>query len=1198
MSGKASILLMLCGLLLVGPAAGESTPLGATINRSGSTITGVTFRVWAPNAMSVALRGDFNGWGDTAMIKDNLTGYWSATVAAARPGQEYKYFLRWNGNTVGSWRQDPRAAWVRGGNSVIYDHAAFDWGATARPSIPVDEQVMYEMHIGSFHDPDPNDDRPGTFDDAIARLGYLERLGVNVIALMPVNEFGGDYSWGYNPEHVFAIESAYGGPDGLKRFVKAAHQRGMKVQLDVVHNHWNPPSDGVWDFDGPANIYFYTDGRGWTPWGSRPNYDQAEVRRYIQENIKTLLDDFRVDGFRWDSPQNILAYDTTKSGPNPNTVLPNGKSMMMAINRMIHVEYPDARWSIAEDADLLTVRPNGSWYSPDSIWYQLRVDSAADSYDGHWQTSFHNEITPQIASSEPFVGTILSKVNGWSEPPGYRVIFTDNHDKSGILNDNTRLANRMDPLNPSGRTARKKTLLNAVLTLTAPGTPMLWMGQEFHATGSFVDREAFDWRSAAAQHRIFRAHRDLVTLRETLPALQNSDLSTASGGLNEDLDLVVYFRRSGGVATNDVVVFFNFSGQTRNNINVPFPSSGTWHVRLNTDWPVYGTDFNNIGPGDTISVGGNGRAELSIGPHSAIIFARSPAPAGTTLDDAEGDGIPDGWEAMTGAVDPQADEDLDGITNLREYQLGFDPSVPDPTNVAGTFNGWNPSAASMRAASNADEVHFLYWSPEVRAETAKFIFAGEWYGLAGQPNLGSADNIPFTTPAGGYVRLSFNTRTKAQSVSVIGTTAGAMTDADSDGLDDNWELFYRVSASAADSDGDSLTNLQEFRRGSDPISWNRPLVALAGEFNSWNAGSHPMTFIGNNTWIFDVPLRNGAPGAFKFTAGNWQTAWGDIDADGTAEDWSDRNIIPALIGGSGIYRFVFDEESWVYRVTYDATDADADGLQDAWERYFNLGDPAGDPDGDGLTNFAEFRRGSSPFIADRMAVVGNGGSLGWNPDAASLRMTWSDARQRWEWTGSFGDGTVQFKFVTGPGWAGSNFGTGSGVAAGAASTSGEANLAAGLSAGRHRFAFNEFTGAFTVERFPVAAEWREVYELPSAASWAEDSDGDSVSDAAEYALGGNPRDESDAPQPSAEAVVGTGQAPLLRMRWLQRTNDDGGLAVLPQMTSDLSAPSSWSVVGSTAASDQSGVPFGFQRREISLPMEGGAGFLRLGVTEP
>ena len=165
---------------ICGPAFcfGQSNPpLGAIINKSGSNVTGVTFRVWAPNATNVVVRGQFNNWADLSMTKDGATGYWTATNSAARPGQEYKYFLRWAGNTAGTWKQDPRAVWVRNGNTVIYDHSAFDWGTNySRPTIPVDQQVMYELHIGTFYDPNPNDNRPGTFENAIQRLDYLQRL--------------------------------------------------------------------------------------------------------------------------------------------------------------------------------------------------------------------------------------------------------------------------------------------------------------------------------------------------------------------------------------------------------------------------------------------------------------------------------------------------------------------------------------------------------------------------------------------------------------------------------------------------------------------------------------------------------------------------------------------------------------------------------------------------------------------------------------------------------------------------------------------------------------------------------------------------------------------------------------------------------------------------------------------------------------
>ena len=907
-------------LLSVGAAAGAQSPsLGAVVNRSGATITGVTFRVWAPNATSVAVRGEFSGWADRGMTKESATGYWTTTVAEARPNQEYKYFIRWSGNTTGSWKHDPRAVWVRNGNSVVYDHSLFDWGTSPRPSIPVDRQVMYELHVGSFHDPNPGDNRPATFDDAVARLDYLQRLGVNVIALMPGNEFGDDYSWGYNPEHLFAIESVYGGPDGLKRLVKAAHQRGMKVQLDVVHNHWNPPGDGLWEFDGPANIYFPADLiRRWTLWGDRPDYAKVEVRRFIEENIQMLLDNFRIDGFRWDSPQNILGYDTKQSGANPDTVSPEGKSMVMAINRMIHEEYPGC-WSIAEDADLLAVRPAGDWYPQGSFPDQLRVDDAADSFHGHWQTSFHNEIAPQIASASPDVGRILAKVNGWSEPPGYRVIFTDNHDKSGDLNNSLRLADRMDPSDPESKTARRKTLLNAVLTLTAPGTPMLWVGQEFHATGAFSDAAPLDWRAAFGQHRIFRAHRDLVLLRKALPALRNSDLSTAPGGLNEDLDLVVYWRRSEGDPNEDVVVLVNFSGQTRQDASVPFPSSGLWQVRMNTDWPVYGADFGNTGPGGALTAAianGYARATVTIAPHSAIIFARSPAAAEMAVDDADGNGLPDGWAAMAGVSDPDVDEDNDGIGNA-----------------------------------------------------------------------------------------------------------------------------------------------------------------------------------------------------------------------------------------------------------------------------------------------AEFRRSSDPLLADRLSLVGSRAPLAWSPDDAALRMIWSDARQRWEWTGSFTAGALAFKFVSGPGWAGSNYGTGPGITAGTASTDGGSNLSATLAAGRYRFTFSETDGAYTMQAFPVSAEWWETRGLPAPwpataddPRWANDSDRDGFSHRLEYALGGNPTDAADGRTLQTAATSNAGGANHFVFQWLERTDGGSSLAVIPQISENLSA--GWVPIQAANVAAHLGDPLNHQRREVIVPFDGAAKFLRLRVTGP
>src|SRR6185503_12184793 len=145
-------------------------------------------------------------------------------------------------------------------------------------------------------DPTPASGGPGKFTDAIARLSYLTNLGVNAVELMPLAEFAGDYSWGYNPADLYAVENVgYGGPDGLKNFVKAAHQRGLRVLHDVVHNHYGPSDLDLWGFDvgTTPGIYFYSaTGICCNAWGSRPNYASSGVRSFITGNFQLWLDEY------------------------------------------------------------------------------------------------------------------------------------------------------------------------------------------------------------------------------------------------------------------------------------------------------------------------------------------------------------------------------------------------------------------------------------------------------------------------------------------------------------------------------------------------------------------------------------------------------------------------------------------------------------------------------------------------------------------------------------------------------------------------------------------------------------------------------------------------------------------------------------------------------------------------------------------
>jgi 1,4-alpha-glucan branching enzyme len=195
---------------------------------------GTTFRVWAPHAQAVSVTGSFDDWSRAIALMrdgDGTSGTWSADVLGVQSGAEYRFTIHTPDGDVS--RLDPYARQVTNsvGNGVVYDTTAFDWGETAFAAPDWNDLVIYEMHIGTFG---TRGGRPGDFDGAIRRLPYLRELGISAIQVMPPFERAGDVSWGYNPAHVFAIESSYGGPDAFKRFIRAAHEHGIAVIVDVV----------------------------------------------------------------------------------------------------------------------------------------------------------------------------------------------------------------------------------------------------------------------------------------------------------------------------------------------------------------------------------------------------------------------------------------------------------------------------------------------------------------------------------------------------------------------------------------------------------------------------------------------------------------------------------------------------------------------------------------------------------------------------------------------------------------------------------------------------------------------------------------------------------------------------------------------------------------------------------------------------
>ncbi|HYV29955.1 MAG TPA: alpha-amylase family glycosyl hydrolase, partial [Candidatus Binatia bacterium] len=338
---------------------------------------GAAFRVWAPFAAKVFVAGTFNAWKPRANpLASEGDGYWSADVPGVQVGHQYKLVIEHGDQTL--WRINPYAREVVNsvGNAVIHE-AQFDWAGDNFVIAPWNELVIYEMHVGTFNDLPGGG--PGTFDDIITKLPYLQETGINAIELMPVLEFPQSFSWGYNPSQPFAVESSLGGPQGLQRFVKAAHARGLAVILDLVYNHLGPADLDLWRFDGWSDsdhnggIYFYDNGRAGTPWGNtRPDYGRPEVRQYLRDNALFWLDKYRVDGLRFDA----VSYIRNVAGHNndPAGDLPDGWQLLQRINGEIRAAQP---WKICIAEDL-----------QDNEWITKDTGHGGAGFGSQWDAAF------------------------------------------------------------------------------------------------------------------------------------------------------------------------------------------------------------------------------------------------------------------------------------------------------------------------------------------------------------------------------------------------------------------------------------------------------------------------------------------------------------------------------------------------------------------------------------------------------------------------------------------------------------------------------------------------------------------------------------------------------------------------------------------------------------------------------------------
>lgn len=523
-------------------------------------------RVWAPDrTVEVVVGGS----------RRPMTAEGEWWVTDLDPGTDYALSV-----DGGDPRPDPRSAWqpddVHGPSRVV-DHAAFAWTDASWRGVPLAGAVLYELHIGTFTP-------EGTFDGAIARLDHLADLGVSAVELLPCNAFPGRWGWGYDGVGWYAVQDAYGGPDGLKRFVDAAHARGIGVVMDVVYNHLGPAGNYLAEF-GP----YLTDAHQ-TPWGSAVNLDMPgsdEVRDFIVGSALMWLRDYHCDGLRLDAVHEFADSRAVHLLEELSTATDAlGEQLGKPLWLVAESDRNDPRTVTTREAGGQGV--HGQW--ADDVHHALHANLTGET-SGYYG-DFGALPTLAKALTGAFVhdgcwSSFRGRSHGRPVPegmPGHRfVVYLQDHDQVG----NRATGDRISATLSDGLLR-----VGAALVLTSPFTPMLWMGEEWGArtpwqffsdhAGELGDAVRKGRRAEFASHgwatedvpdpqseSTFRAsqldwaerdgtghqdlldwYRALIALRRSRPELGDGDRSAVHVTFDEDARWLVVQRNGLAVAAN------------------------------------------------------------------------------------------------------------------------------------------------------------------------------------------------------------------------------------------------------------------------------------------------------------------------------------------------------------------------------------------------------------------------------------------------------------------------------------------------------------------------------------------------------------------------------------------------------------------------------------------------------------------------
>ncbi len=549
----------------------------------------IPFELLAPYNKDVVLLGSWDHWKERIKMDRGDDGVWRAEVALADGDYEYRFELISNsyfalGEKVSV--SDPKAVEytldthensiirVKDGKPVT---VTYEWKYNDVPLPENRDLIIYEAHVRDFRGGEGDENTKGTFKGMIERLDYLVELGINAIELMPVNEFPGDYSWGYSQSSLYAIENSYGGPDDLCALVDECHARGIRVINDAVYNHM--------DKDAPLTqidyaYWFYTENPddAELQFGPKFNYEHFDTnlqrfpaRDHVMESILYWVNNYHIDGIRFDATRAIKHYD-----------------LLDWMHDQVH-EHINFKpfYTIAEHVpqDPTIVGPSGPM-------------------DAAWHENFSKQLMCTILGipkdgREPFdTSALINVLDGRREgfiDVYHTVKYIDNHDQDRIMWQLGTYANTFDDA------AFRRMKMGASILLTAPGVPMLWMGQEFGfpAERTLASRPiAWGLLENESNQGLLEHYKHLIRIRKSNPALTSSNFDVVAD--MPDRAIIVYKRWND--EGNIVMIAANLKDQHAGEFTVGNDGleDGTWREMIfNYDVHVQGgTLTDQLGPSE------------------------------------------------------------------------------------------------------------------------------------------------------------------------------------------------------------------------------------------------------------------------------------------------------------------------------------------------------------------------------------------------------------------------------------------------------------------------------------------------------------------------------------------------------------------------------------------------------------------------